>query len=158
MCKNTVADPVRFHRAYYIYMEEKVGDKKIPRKQLSKQVYKVTQEGATEPPFTGEYYKTKDDGMYHCAVCDAPLFDSNTKFDSHSGWPSFYDPQGDSTVRLRKDDSHGMTRTEVSCAKCSAHLGHVFEDAPETPTGQRYCINSCSLSLNKREENEKKNT
>ena len=135
-----------------------MGDKKMLREKLSEQAYEVTQKGATEPPFTGEYYKTKDDGMYHCTVCNTPLFDSNTKFDSHSGWPSFYDPQEDSVVRLRPDDSHSMTRTEASCTECGAHLGHVFEDAPETPTGQRYCINSCALSLKKREKNEEKKT
>ena len=145
-------------KVYYTHMEEEVGGKEILRKKLSEEAYKVTQEGATELPFTGEYYKTKDDGMYHCAVCDAPLFDSDTKFDSHSGWPSFYDPKEDNTVHLRKDESHSMTRTEVSCAKCGAHLGHVFEDAPKTPTGQRYCINSCALSLDKREKNEEKDT
>ena len=134
-------------------MEE--ADKGALREKLSEQAYKVTQEGATEPPFTGEYYKTKDDGMYHCAVCDAPLFDSSTKFDSHSGWPSFYDPAGKNTVRLKPDESQDMMRTEVLCAKCGAHLGHVFEDAPETPTGQRYCINSCTLSLDKKEKDEK---
>ena len=125
------------------------------REKLSEQAYKVTQEGATEPPFTGEYYKTKDDGMYHCAVCDAPLFDSSTKFDSHSGWPSFYNPAGENTIRLKPDESQGMVRTECYVLKCGAHLGHVFEDAPETPTGQRYCINSCTLSLDKREKDEK---
>ena len=124
------------------------------REQLSDEAYAVTQEGATEPPFSGEYYKTKDDGMYHCAVCGAALFDSNTKFDSKTGWPSFYDTTGTDTLRLSKDESHGMMRTEVSCRKCGAHLGHVFEDAPDTPTGQRYCINSCALSLNKREKDE----
>ena len=130
-------------------------NKEALREKLSEQAYHVTQEGATEPPFTGEYYKTNDDGMYHCAVCDAPLFGSDTKFDSHSGWPSFYDPVGDSTVHLKLDESQGMTRTEVSCVKCGAHLGHVFEDAPETPTEQRYCINSCALSLNKQEKDER---
>lgn len=127
-------------------------DKEALREHLSDEAYAVTQEGATEPPFSGEYYKTKDDGMYHCAVCGAALFDSDTKFDSETGWPSFYDATGTDTLRLSKDESHGMVRTEVSCRKCGAHLGHVFEDAPDTPTGQRYCINSCALSLNKREK------
>ena len=129
-------------------------DKEILRERLSEEVYKVTQEGATEPPFTGEYYKTKDDGMYHCAVCGAALFDSGTKFDSGTGWPSFYDTTGTDTLRLSPDESGGMMRTEVSCRKCGAHLGHLFEDAPDTPTGQRYCINSCALSLEKREQDE----
>ena len=130
-------------------------DKEALREQLSEEVYAVTQEGATEPPFSGEYYKTKDDGMYHCAVCGTALFDSETKFDSKTGWPSFYDATGTDTLRLSKDESQGMMRTEVSCRKCDAHLGHVFEDAPDTPTGQRYCINSCALSLNKREKDGK---
>ena len=134
-------------------MEE--AEKGILREKLSEQAYRVTQKGATEPPFTGEYYKTNDDGIYLCTVCDAPLFDSDTKFDSHSGWPSFYDPTGDNAVHLKPDESQGMTRTEVSCSKCNAHLGHLFEDAPETPTGQRYCINSCALSLNTQQKNEK---
>lgn len=130
-------------------------DKEALREQLSDEAYAVTQEGATEPPFSGEYYKTKDDGMYHCAVCGTALFDSKTKFDSKTGWPSFYDATGTDTLRLSKDESQGMMRTEVSCRKCDAHLGHVFEDAPDTPTGQRYCINSCALSLNKREKDGK---
>lgn len=126
------------------------------RERLSEEAYKVTQEKATEPPFTGEYYQTKEDGMYHCAVCGAALFDSNTKFDSGTGWPSFYETSGTDTLRLTPDESHGMMRTEVSCRKCGAHLGHLFNDAPSTPTGERYCINSCALSLQKREENEEK--
>ena len=131
-------------------------DKKELRERLSEEVYRVTQEGATEPPFSGEYYKTEDDGMYHCAVCGAALFDSKTKFDSGTGWPSFYDTTGTDTLRLSVDESGGMVRTEVSCRKCGAHLGHLFEDAPDTPTGQRYCINSCALSLNNREKDEAK--
>ena len=120
------------------------------REQLSEEAYKVTQEGATEPAFTGKYYKTKDDGMYRCIVCDTPLFDSTTKFDSHSGWPSFYETANTEAVKLTPDDSLGMTRTEVKCAKCDAHLGHVFDDATETPTGQRFCINSCALDLDEK--------
>ncbi len=120
------------------------------REQLSEQAYRVTQERATEPPYTGAYYKTKDDGMYHCIVCNSPLFDSSAKFDSHSGWPSFYTAVKDGSVSLKQDDSAGMRRTEVSCGACGAHLGHVFDDAPGTPTGQRYCINSCALSLAQR--------
>ncbi len=122
------------------------------QEQLSEETYKVTQEKGTEPPFTGEYYKTKDDGMYHCAVCGAALFDSGTKFDSGTGWPSFYETTGTDTLKLTPDDSNDMVRTEVSCRKCDAHLGHVFNDAPSTPTGERYCINSCALSLQKREK------
>ena len=117
------------------------------QQRLSDEAYRVTQEKATEPPFSGEYYRTTDDGMYRCIVCDAPLFPSDTKFESHSGWPSFYDAAHNDAVKLTPDDSAGMHRTEVSCAQCGAHLGHLFHDAPDTPTGQRYCINSCALSL-----------
>ena len=126
------------------------------RERLSEEAYKVTQQKATEPPFTGEYYQTKDDGRYHCAVCGAVLFDSSTKFDSGTGWPSFYEATGTDTLRLTPDESEGMVRTEVSCRKCGAHLGHVFNDAPSTPTGERYCINSCALSLETREKDEEK--
>ena len=131
-------------------------DKEALRERLSEEAYKVTQEGATESPFSGEYYKMEDDGMYHCAVCGAALFDSGTKFDSGTGWPSFYDTTGTDTLRLSPDESSGMVRTEVSCRKCGAHLGHLFEDAPDTPTGQRYCINSCALFLERREKDETK--
>ena len=131
-------------------METREEKERELREQLSEEAYKVTQEGATEPAFTGKYYKTKDDGMYRCIVCDTPLFDSTTKFDSHSGWPSFYETANTEAVKLTPDDSLGMTRTEVKCAKCDAHLGHVFDDATETPTGQRFCINSCALDLDEK--------
>ena len=127
-------------------------DKEQLRNNLSEQAYKVTQEHGTEPPFSGEYYKTEADGMYHCIVCGAPLFDSDTKFDSQSGWPSFYDMTRNDAVKLIPDHSAGMHRTEVACEKCGAHLGHLFEDAPHTPTGKRYCINSCALSLQERQD------
>ena len=127
-------------------MEQREKEQEL-RERLSEEAYKVTQEGATEPAFSGKYYKTKDDGRYRCIVCNTPLFDSNTKFDSHSGWPSFYDTTNSDAVKLIPDDSLGMTRTEVKCAHCDAHLGHLFNDAPETPTGQRFCINSCALDL-----------
>ena len=117
------------------------------RERIGEEAYNVTQEGATERPFTGKYYKNEQDGMYHCVVCGAELFGSDTKFESHSGWPSFYDVKRSDAVKLVDDSTLGMTRTEVVCANCDAHLGHVFNDAPETPTGQRYCINSCSLSF-----------
>ena len=122
------------------------------RDRIGEEAYQVTQHGSTEAPFAGKYYKNKDDGMYHCIVCGAKLFNSDTKFDSQSGWPSFYDVVNDDTVSLIPDDSEGMSRTEVKCKECNSHLGHVFRDAPETPTGQRFCINSCALSF---EENEK---
>ena len=132
-------------------MEE---DKEKLRERLTEEQYKVTQEGGTEAPFTGKYYKTKTPGMYRCAVCGAELFDSKTKFDSYSGWPSFYDVVKSDAVGIREDHSHGMVRKEAFCKNCGAHLGHLFDDAPETPTGQRYCINSASLDLEEREEKE----
>ena len=119
------------------------------RKKLSKQAFAVTQEGDTEPPYSGEYNTTNDPGMYHCVVCGAPLFSSETKFDSRTGWPSFYEAHDGEAVSHVSDTSGGMNRTAVSCASCGAHVGHVFDDAPQTPTGQRYCINSCALSLEK---------
>lgn len=118
------------------------------KKRLTPLQYQVTQEKGTEPAFTGTYYSTKDTGMYHCVVCGAELFSSDTKFDSGSGWPSFSEPTAYSKVDLRPDESHGMIRTEVICKQCGAHLGHVFNDGP-TSTGQRYCINSCSLQFEK---------
>ncbi|MDE0243305.1 MAG: peptide-methionine (R)-S-oxide reductase MsrB [Candidatus Kaiserbacteria bacterium] len=120
------------------------------KENLSEEAWRVTQEGATEEPFTNKYYKEKADGLYHCAVCDAKLFDSSTKFDSSSGWPSFYDSADKQAVTLSTDTSAGMERIEASCSSCGAHLGHVFPDAPDMPTGQRFCINSCSLSLKER--------
>lgn len=108
--------------------------------------YHVTQERGTERAFTGEYWETKDDGTYRCIVCDAPLFSSGTKFESGSGWPSFWQPISLDVVATKQDVSHFMVRTEVQCAKCGAHLGHVFSDGPD-PTGERYCMNSASLRL-----------
>lgn len=122
-------------------------DKKL--KKENPELYRVAIEGGTEAPFTGEYVHTKDDGMYHCAVCGAPLFASDTKFESGTGWPSFTDPALKDAVKLMPDDSHGMQRTEVRCAQCGAHLGHVFPDGPKKDgrTCDRYCINSISLEL-----------
>ncbi|OVE85459.1 peptide-methionine (R)-S-oxide reductase MsrB [Natronolimnobius baerhuensis] len=115
------------------------------REQLSDEEYRILREAGTEAPFSGEYVDHKDDGSYACAGCGAELFDSETKFDSGCGWPSFYDTD-DERVETRTDTSHGMRRTEVLCAECGGHLGHVFEDGPE-PTGKRYCINSVALEF-----------
>jgi peptide-methionine (R)-S-oxide reductase len=116
------------------------------RARLSAEQYEVTQRGGTERAFTGAYYTTKDPGTYRCIVCNAELFRSDTKYDSGSGWPSFTEPAAADAVRLITDTSHGMVRTEVRCARCDAHLGHVFPDGPG-PTGERYCMNSASLNL-----------
>ena len=117
------------------------------RDQLSAEQYEVLRHAATERPFTGKYVHVKDDGTYRCAGCGAELFSSDTKFDSGSGWPSFTEPMNLENVELRDDSSHGMVRTEVVCASCGGHLGHVFDDGPRDRGGKRFCINSCALEL-----------
>lgn len=120
------------------------------RARLSPEQYAVLREGATERPWSGEYVDEKADGSYHCAACGAELFDSATKFESGSGWPSFTEPANLAHVELIEDHSHGMVRTEVRCASCGSHLGHVFDDGPPDRGGQRFCINSLALDLQQR--------
>jgi peptide-methionine (R)-S-oxide reductase len=119
------------------------------REELSPEQYEVLRGKATERPFTGKYVDAKDDGTYRCAGCGTELFDSNTKFESGTGWPSFTDPKNTENIKLETDSSHGMVRTEITCAACGGHLGHVFDDGP-VPGGKRYCINSCALDLEPR--------
>ena len=118
------------------------------KQKLTPEQYKVLREKETEPPFSGELLHNDKTGAYSCAGCGSELFHSEHKFDSRSGWPSFYNVAQYENVRVAKDDSHGMRRMEVVCATCGGHLGHVFDDALDQPTGKRYCINSCALEFN----------
>ncbi len=126
--------------------DSQMKDDEYWRDKLSPEEYKICRQKGTERAFTGKYYDTKIDGVYRCKCCGNVLFDSSTKYDSGSGWPSFYTPLSTENIAENKDSTLGMTRTEIVCARCDSHLGHVFPDGPN-PTGLRYCVNSASLDL-----------
>lgn len=124
------------------------------RAELTPEQYRILRQAGTERAFSGKYYRNRASGLYHCAACGAPLFSSTEKYESGSGWPSFWAPVK-GALETRQDTSHGMIRTEVRCARCGGHLGHLFDDGPP-PTGQRYCINSAALDFREREEDRKR--
>jgi len=132
-------------------MPDRVPDREALRARLTPEQFHVTQEKGTERAFSGRYYRTTDKGTYSCICCGQELFSSEAKYDAGCGWPSFWLPLAGDRVRTQRDLSHGMVRTEVTCSRCGAHLGHVFDDGPE-PTGQRYCMNSASLEFRKEGE------